>query len=210
MTLQSSALTLLLLLSTQTTALFYLNTTGPNWNYPLSSLGDTTSPKCRAVYAQPINCHISLLAHVGGQKPNVRTREEQLNTICTVQCRNSLQNYVSDLGDACKATGDISKEIWVHEATNGGVPLEGDDAEEKDPAKGRNNNNNNRGKGRGAGSDGGGQGNGDGQPPSKRDDSDSQKDQQNKTMVTTPKAGRVWSPGNMLEYGYAQLCAKDT
>ena len=87
-----------------------LNDSGAIWQYTTSSLADTTSSECKSAYAQEIACPRQLVRLTGNPLPRNRPTVEELSAICTSECKNSVEDYISNVEQQCKLPGDAAEE----------------------------------------------------------------------------------------------------
>ena len=87
-----------------------LNDSGAIWQYTTSSLADTSSSECKSAYAQEIACPRHLVRLTGNPLPRNRPTVEELSAICTSKCKNSVEDYISNVEQQCKLPGDAAEE----------------------------------------------------------------------------------------------------
>lgn len=87
-----------------------LDQAGAIWQYTTSSLAGTTSAKCKGAYAEEVTCSRQLLQLTGRPSPENRPSAEDLSAICTSDCEESLEDYISAVEQQCKLPGDAAEE----------------------------------------------------------------------------------------------------
>lgn len=92
----------------QATASFSLNISGPSWDYTTKDLAPTTSQSCKEAYSASINCDETLLKLVASLDINFHPDNSDLRQTCTTTCKDSLDDYVKNVKDACDQDGDLA------------------------------------------------------------------------------------------------------
>lgn len=91
-------------------ATFNLNVSGPDWDYTVKDLANTTSQACKDAYSVDIDCDETLLALVASMRPGFQPGPADFDNTCTTTCSDSLAAYVKGVQEACTAPGDKAQE----------------------------------------------------------------------------------------------------
>ena len=91
-------------------AIFSLNVSGPDWDYPSTALTNTTSQACRDAYSANIACDLTLVGLVASMRPDFAPTTADLDATCSSTCKASLDAYVLNVTAACSKPGDQAQE----------------------------------------------------------------------------------------------------
>ncbi|KAI9648884.1 hypothetical protein NHQ30_001450 [Ciborinia camelliae] len=105
-------------------ATFNLNTSGPDWDYVVKDLANTTSQACIAAYSADINCDATLLGLVASMRPAFKPTSTDFDNTCTTTCSNSVDSYLKGIQEACTADGDAAQEYVGGSTPEALVPVE--------------------------------------------------------------------------------------
>lgn len=96
-----------LLLASPAAASFSLDTTVKDyWYYVHNHLDAGTSEACLAAYNAPLDCDQTLLGMVSSGSPNFNPGPDDLKTMCTPTCKDSLDAYVKNVKKVCTGPHD--------------------------------------------------------------------------------------------------------
>lgn len=89
---------------------FSLNVSGPDWDYTITDLANTTSEACQTAYSAQIDCDDTLLGLVASMRPAFDPTSDDLDRTCTTTCSDSLVSYIENVIEACDEPGDLANE----------------------------------------------------------------------------------------------------
>lgn len=89
---------------------FSLNVSGPDWDYTVKDLANTTSEACQTAYSAQIDCDETLLGLVASMRPAFDPTSNDLDRTCTTTCNDSLASYIQNVIEVCDQPGDLANE----------------------------------------------------------------------------------------------------